>query len=146
MGFRFVGEWIQESVAMERQITMCVFSIFPLHGCLEEYYRSTTKARCSNVVEDGKLEKTSEKDDSMGRLTFSRTSKEEFLFPVASGTSRAGCATWCDNTKGHCLPPLEICSLTFAISANGPMTSVFVNLVMWQSTFISTLTPAVSFG
>lgn len=63
---------------MERQITMRVFSIFPLHISLEAYYRSTTKARCSNVVEDGKLEDTSEKDDSMGRLTFSRTLKEDF--------------------------------------------------------------------
>lgn len=76
--FRFLGEWIQESVAMERQITTCVFSISPLHRCLQVCYRSTIKARCFNVVEDGKLENASEKDDSMGRLTFSRTLREDF--------------------------------------------------------------------
>lgn len=50
---------------------------------------------------------------------------------LPSSTSRAGCATWCDNTlmpPGHCLPPPEeICSLTFAISVNTIMSFIFIN-------------------
>lgn len=73
-----MGEWVQESVAMERQITTCVSSISPLHRCAEVCYRGTTKARCFNIVEGGKLENASEKDGSMGRLTFSRPFRENF--------------------------------------------------------------------
>ncbi|KAF2985449.1 hypothetical protein EK904_000110 [Melospiza melodia maxima] len=48
------------------------------HRCLEVCYRGTIKARRFNVVADGKLENAAEKDDSVGRLTFSRTLREDF--------------------------------------------------------------------
>lgn len=103
---------------------MCVFSICPLHACLGVCYRGTIKAKCFNVVEDGKCirERRHYGENSAGLL--------EKTSGLTSGTSRAGCATWCDNAlmlSGHYLPPPEIWSLTFTISVNTTMRFIFIN-------------------